>query len=398
MSIQGTANKVEFKAKLDGILTTLANAFKIVKAVQGLPSGARLRFPDNTMIGRRDAEGMYNASLSMLKTFVTRSHTAAGKAKRKVGAKGTSVGFIIPFTVGAELRNYINQVYSTAAYKPIRDALHYFKPPVPVSGAVANVDYGLGQIIANQNVLTNLLIVIVKMANFPKYSAHNAGKPETQWNKQWLGADQAMATGLQQTFATLVTEGQSEFQIKKRKDKVDKFRKEFNTKIAGNNSITDPAKKAAANQKLQLSYETKINDANKPFSSGDFRYSGLQSIISKNRTPLVGEEVATNAQLKQLSEVIMPSSLTKQQRESREQDLIEGSLVPSILIGQAFQAAQRTPDQNEITVTFLFDDLYILKRSIQQLKAQEENPGVPPDEAQNRLQAKIRAKIAKILT
>ncbi len=68
----------------------------------------------------------------------------------------------------------------------------------------------------------------------------------------------------------------------------------------------------------------------------------------------------------------MPSTLTKQQQESREQDLVEGTLRPSTLIAQAFTASGRASTQEETVVAFLFDDLYTLKGAIQSLKAQEE--------------------------
>lgn len=378
MSLQGATTKVQFKATLESLLANLANALKIVKAVQTLPSGARFRYENGRMVGRRDAESMYNASLSIMKSYVLKSYTAAGKAKRKVSAKGTSLGFTIPFSVGTELKNYINTVYSGANYKPIRDVLHYFN------------DDRLNQEIANQNLLTNLLVIVVKIEALPQYSLHNQNRPLDQWNKQWLGANQPMLTGLQNTFNTLITESNSEEAQKKRADKVAKFRAELQEKLNATVSITDATKRAAAGQKLNASYATKIRDASQSFNPSDFRYSGIQSIISKNRTALSQGAVVTNEQLKQLHEVIMPSSLTKKQKESREQDLIEGVSKPTILINQAFSQAGRQPSPQEAVVALLSDDLYFLKNSIQSLKAQEVGMDI------SAYRAKIREKIAKI--
>ena len=176
------------------------------------------------------------------------------------GIPGTS-GFRAPFAIKQELFNFLQHA-NLGPVDPRNPAAGLLRDHISLIGTSSTY-------MVTQSLITKLFAIYARVNNLTALSKHNRGKPESEWNHQWLGADQPMKTYLVKTLSFVQNLSLRPLRVKQRAAK----KAPLQMKLENAQNMPERKRTRLIRQIANV----------KPFDPEDFRYFEFQTMIMFNR-------------------------------------------------------------------------------------------------------------------
>ena len=173
-----------------------------------------------------------------------------------------NTGFITPFVIKPELFNFFQHA-NLGPVDPRNPAAGPLRDHISFIGTVTRSS----TYIANQSLITKLLAIYARVNNLAALSKHNLGRPESEWNRTWIGADQTMKTYLAKTLSLIRTRSLTPQRVQQR---------------ARTKARLEMRLENEQNERRRTRLIQQIADV-KPFDPDDFRYPVFQTMIMLNK-------------------------------------------------------------------------------------------------------------------